>query len=129
PCGLVFGDYFYIGWGGNADGKTKIYKFDGSSLSGELFSITAFKPHYSCVCNGQMYWLFGPHMNQGSSAAVNYYLYRTPTGDVGSWEHLKTFSTNPISSHGKYRTKGCVGCLNNKLYVAVQNIAYRMDVG
>jgi len=126
-AGVVFNGKLFLGMGDRSDGKSKIYSFDGTSLSGELFSITAYKPHYACVCNGQMYWIFGVHMNQPSSATVYYYLYRTPTGAIGSWEHLKTFSTNPISSHGKYRTKGCVGCLDNKLYVAIQNIAYRMD--
>lgn len=125
--GVVFNDYLYLGMGDRSDGKTKVYRFNGSSLSGELFSISAFKSHYACVFDNKMYWLFGPHMNQPSSAAVNYYLYRTPTGDSGSWEHLKTFSVNPISSHGKYRTKGAVWPLGSKLYVAVQNKVYRMD--
>jgi len=126
-AGVVFNGYLFLGMGDRSDGKTKVYRFDGTNLSGELFSISAFKSHYTCVCNGYMYWLFGPHMNQGSSSAVNYYLYRTPTGDAGSWEHLKTFSVNPVSSHGKYRTKGCVGCLNNEPYVAVQNKVYKME--
>ncbi|GAI41721.1 unnamed protein product, partial [marine sediment metagenome] len=81
-----------------------------------------------CICNGQMYWLFGPHMNQPSSATVYYHLYRTPTGNAGDWEHVKTFSATPKSSHGKYRTKGCVGSLGNDLYVAVQNKVYKMGV-
>jgi len=127
-AGVVFNGNLFLGMGDRSDGKTKVYRFDGTNLSGELFSISAFKSHYACVCNGYMYWLFGPHMNQGSSSAVNYYLYRTPTGEPGSWEHLHTFSVNPVSSHGKYRTKGCVGSLGNDLYVAVQNKVYKMGV-
>ena len=124
--GLVFRGYLYLGMGDRSDGKAKAYRFDGTSLSGELFSITAFKSHYACVCNGQMYWIFGPHMNQPNANPVNYYLYRTPTGNSGDWYHVKTFTTNPIYSHGKYRTKGTVACYGNVLYVGVQNKVYRM---
>jgi len=126
-AGVVFNGKLFLGMGDRDDGKSKIYSFDGTDLSGELFSKTVFKPHYACVCNGKMYWLFGPHMNQPNANPVNYYLYQTPTGDVDSWEHVKTFSAIPASSHGKYRTKGCVGCLDNKLYVAVQNKVYEKE--
>ncbi|GAI04276.1 unnamed protein product, partial [marine sediment metagenome] len=125
-AGLAFGGHLYLGMGDRPDGKAKVYRFDGTNLSGELLSVVAFKPHYACICNGQMYWLFGPHMNQPSSATVYYHLYRTATGNPGDWTHVKTFSANPISSHGKYRTKGCVGSLGNDLYVAVQNKVYKM---
>lgn len=124
--GQLFGGYFYVGAGEMSDGKARVYRFDGTTLSGELISQTGYKPHYACVCDGKMYWLFGPHMNQVSSATVYYYLYVTPTGNSGDWEHIKTFAATPILSHGKYRTKGTLSPLGNALYVGVQNKVYRM---
>ncbi|NVM23259.1 MAG: hypothetical protein HWN68_15930 [Desulfobacterales bacterium] len=119
--------YLYLAMGRRTDGKTKLYRFDGSSLSDELFSLTAYYAVGACIYEGNMWWLFGSHHMNNPPSPTYYYLYRTPTGHPGSWEHLKTFSVTPIYSHGKYRTKGAVWPLGNKLYVAVQNKVYRMD--
>ncbi|MBA7627716.1 hypothetical protein ES703_35183 [subsurface metagenome] len=130
--GQVFNGYLYLEDSWRSDGKSKIYRWNGSSLSGELLSVSAAGAdgnHMTCVHNDQLYWLFsGSKMNAGSSATVYYYLYRTATGEPGTWEHVKTFSTNPKSSHGKYRTRGCVGSMGGSLYVGIQNKVYKMGV-
>jgi len=126
---LVKDGFLYMALGERSDGKTKIYKYNGSDTPSEVLSVTAFRAYgfnNVAILNDEMYFLFGPDMNSGSAGSVTYYLYKSPTGASGDWTLVKTFNDNRKLSHGKYRTQGCVGTFENALYVGIQDKLYRM---
>ena len=126
--GVVFANKLFLGMAFRPDNKAKIYKYDGSTLT-EVFSFsTEAFCHCQCGFNGYLYAIFGPNMNSDSPGSVTYYLYRSPTGESGTWSFIKSFTANRKLSHGKYRALCHLGVFANALYVGIQDKVYRMFV-
>lgn len=123
---IAFRNYLFLCLCKNSETDTRVYRYSGSGAPTQVFQRGSYYSHSCCIFDGHLYYLFGPNMNSGSPGTVYYYLYRTPTGNPGTWELLKTFSATRTYTHGKYRTRGCLGPYANGLYVGIQNKIYRM---
>jgi len=112
----VFNNKLFLGMRYTSDKKAKIYKYDGSSLTKVFETAKGPEPSFLYVFNNEIYCAVGQAWKTGGSS----YLFRSPTGEAGSWKLVQTFSGKP-----NFR---CMAEHNNELYLGVQNTVYKIGV-
>lgn len=102
---------------GQIGGKS-IYKYVNDKKE-KVFEIpeSVYGTHSCCKWNGEIWFLFGQRWKAPSG---NSYLYKSPTGELNSWELVASFD-KPIAY--------CIGVSENELYLGIQNTAYKVVSG
>lgn len=112
----VFNNKLFLGMRYCSNKKAKIYKYDGSSLTKVFETAKGVEPSFLYVFNNEIYCAVGQAWKTGG----NSYLFKSSTGESGSWKLVQTFSGKP-----NFR---CMAEHNNELYLGVQNTVYKMGV-
>lgn len=112
--GESIGGYLWIPMGNRTDNLSKVYKYNGSSLT-EVFSVSLKTPHRTRIWDDKLWYTFGPGWKEAGTSS----LYMSPTGESGDWQHIKTWS-------GKSNARA-LGIFSNKLYIGISNKVYRMN--
>lgn len=101
-----------------------VYKYNGSALTKVLqTNVGANGCHSCCVCDGQLYFLFGQAWKASSG---NSFLYRSPTGDLNDWGSGDLYGS-PLHTFTDKQNARCIIEYDGDLYLGLDDILYRMD--
>ncbi|MBA7491380.1 hypothetical protein ES702_01925 [subsurface metagenome] len=113
PGAVSWRGKMWIGRGEMPSGLAKIYKYDGSTRA-EVFSRTAPQPGAIAIFENKIFATFVTGWKQVQTN----YLYWSPTGETGTWKHIKTWTDKADARS--------MGNFNKQLYLGIGNSLKRM---